>query len=85
MSCLELMDLLASRAPFRLGSLRDPKPELLDPFGDCVHHLLLQRLSSSSHVGEPATAQESSRAAVADQLVYALALGRRASVVACRV
>ena len=77
MSCLELIDLLESRAPDRLGDLRNPKPELLDSFGDCVHHLLLQRLSSSSHVGESATAQESLRAAVADQLVYALALLRK--------
>ena len=76
MSWLELIDLLASRAPVRLGDLRNSKSELFDSFGDCVDHLLLQRLSSSSHVGEPMIAQVWSRAAVGDQLVDASMLLR---------
>ena len=82
MSWLELINLSASRAPVRLGNLRNPKFELLDSFGDDVHHLLLQRLSSSSHVGGSATAQEYSRAAVGDELVHALTLLRAQSVAA---
>lgn len=76
-SWLELMNLLASRAPVGLGNLRNPKSELLDSFGDCVHHLLFQRLSSSSsHSGGSATALKYSRAGVGDDLVYALTLLR---------
>lgn len=49
MSWLELGYVLASKLPFRPLSLRNTKSELLDSFGKCVHDLLLDRLSGSSH------------------------------------
>lgn len=68
-SWLELGKVLAKSTIHQVGSLRDPKSKLLDPFGKGVHHLLLHGLCGSSHGWKSMCTNGWARAALSCELV----------------